>query len=95
MPQAMLDDAAKARRRAPTCCWCPELQLIGYPPEDLVLKPEFVRRTMEARRAAGRRDRRRRARRCCSARSIHEGGLNYNAMLLADGGKVIGRTLEA
>src|SRR3982751_2175676 len=26
---------------------CPELQLIGYPPEDLVLKPEFVRRTME------------------------------------------------
>ena len=27
---------------------CPELQVIGYPPEDLVLKPEFVRRTMEA-----------------------------------------------
>src|SRR3954451_7836088 len=26
---------------------CPELQLIGYPPEDLVLNPEFVRRTME------------------------------------------------
>ena len=26
---------------------CPELQLIGYPPEDLVLKPEFVRRTHE------------------------------------------------
>src|SRR3982751_5226176 len=26
---------------------CPELQLIGYPPEDLVLKPEFIRRTME------------------------------------------------
>ena len=25
----------------------PELQLTGYPPEDLVLKPEFVRRTME------------------------------------------------
>ena len=24
---------------------CPELQLTGYPPEDLVLKPEFVRRT--------------------------------------------------
>ena len=23
---------------------CPELQVIGYPPEDLVLKPEFVRR---------------------------------------------------
>src|SRR3954449_7683240 len=27
---------------------CPELQLTGYPPEDLVLKPEFVRRTVEA-----------------------------------------------
>src|SRR4029453_16117201 len=26
----------------------PELQLTGYPPEDLVLKPEFVRRTMDA-----------------------------------------------
>ena len=26
----------------------PELQLTGYPPEDLVLKPEFVRRSMEA-----------------------------------------------
>ena len=26
---------------------CPELQLTGYPPEDLVLKPEFVRRAME------------------------------------------------
>ena len=25
----------------------PELQLTGYPPEDLVLKPEFVRQTME------------------------------------------------
>ena len=27
---------------------CPELQLTGYPPEDLVLKPEFLRRTIEA-----------------------------------------------
>ena len=26
---------------------CPELQLIGYPPEDLVLKPEFGRRAHE------------------------------------------------
>ena len=26
----------------------PELQLTGYPPEDLVLKPEFVRRTMDS-----------------------------------------------
>src|SRR5688572_32333002 len=72
---------------------CPELQLTGYPPEDLVLKPEFVRRTMEA------------AERLVDATAapgpamligtiIHESGANYNAGLLADGGKVGGRTLK-
>jgi NAD+ synthase len=56
----------------------PELQLTGYPPEDLVLKPEFVRKTMET------------AERLVDATvdggpallfgSIHaEGGVNYNA----------------
>ena len=66
---------------------CPELQLIGYPPEDLMLKPEFVRRAHE-----------------CTDRLVaatvepgaamligtvtNEGGLNYNTMLLADGGRV-------
>jgi NAD+ synthase len=72
---------------------CPELQLTGYPPEDLVLKPEFVRRTMEC------------AERLVDATAepgpamligtiIHEGGLNYNAVVLADRGKVVGRTLK-
>ena len=72
---------------------CPELQLTGYPPEDLVLKPEFVRRTDEC------------TDELVAATSepgpamligtiVREGGLNYNAMLLADGGKVIGRTLK-
>uniref|UniRef100_UPI00286DCC7A NAD+ synthase n=1 Tax=Sphingomonas sp. TaxID=28214 RepID=UPI00286DCC7A len=72
---------------------CPELQLTGYPPEDLVLKPEFVRRTMAA------------AERLVDATAapgpamligtlVHEGGLTYNAVLLADGGQVIGRTLK-
>ena len=71
----------------------PELQLTGYPPEDLVLKPEFVRRTMEA------------AGRLIDATAepgpailfgsiVHEGGLNYNAMILADGGRMVGRTLK-
>ena len=71
----------------------PELQLTGYPPEDLVLKPEFVRRTMEA------------AERLVDATAdggpailfgtIHaEGGANYNAFVLAEGGKFIGRTLK-
>ena len=72
---------------------CPELQLTGYPPEDLVLKPEFVRRTMQC------------AERLVDATAepgpamligtvISEGGLTYNAFLLADGGRVIGRTLK-
>ncbi len=72
---------------------CPELQLIGYPPEDLVLKPEFVRRTHE-----------------CTDRLVaatvepgptmligtvvHEDGANYNAFILAHGGRVLGRTLK-
>jgi len=71
----------------------PELQLTGYPPEDLVLKPEFVRRSMEeAERlvdsTAG------------SGPAIlfgsihHEDGLNYNAALLAEDGKLIARRLK-
>jgi NAD+ synthase len=71
----------------------PELQLIGYPPEDLVLKPEFVRRTMEA------------TERLVDATVepgpamligtvIAEGGATYNAVVLANEGKVLGRTLK-
>src|SRR5215213_8968687 len=71
----------------------PELQLTGYPPEDLVLKPEFVRRTMEA------------ADRLVAATAspgpallfgtiIHDAGANYNAVILAEGGREIGRTLK-
>jgi NAD+ synthase len=72
---------------------CPEVQLIGYPPEDLVLKPEFVRRTHE-----------------CTDQLVaatvepgpamligtlvSEGSAVYNALILADGGKVLGRTLK-
>jgi NAD+ synthase len=71
----------------------PELQLTGYPPEDLVLKPEFVRRTMDA------------AERLVDATAepgpamlfgtvLAEDGAAYNAMVLADEGKVLGRTLK-
>jgi NAD+ synthase len=71
----------------------PELQLTGYPPEDLVLKPEFVRRTIEA------------AARLVDATAtpgpailfgsiVSEGGFNYNAVILAEGGRVIGRSLK-
>jgi NAD+ synthase len=89
--QAMLD----IRRRATGAdlVLYPELQLTGYPPEDLVLKPEFVRRTMEA------------AERLVDATSepgpailfgtvLAEDGANYNAMMLANDGKVLGRTLK-
>src|SRR3954447_7516900 len=89
--QAML--AMRRRAKGADLILCPELQLIGYPPEDLVLKPEFVRRTMEC------------AERLVDATAepgpamligtiLNEGGLNYNAFLLADGGRVIGRTLK-
>jgi NAD+ synthase len=72
---------------------CPELQIVGYPPEDLVLKPEFVRRVHE----------------CTDelvaatvepgpamliGTIVNEGGQNFNTMLLADGGRVIGRTFK-
>ena len=40
--------AMRERAEGADLLLCPELQLTGYPPEDLVLKPEFVRRTMEA-----------------------------------------------
>jgi NAD+ synthase len=88
---AMLEMRGKAK--GADLLMCPELQLVGYPPEDLVLKPEFVRRTHE-----------------CTDQLVaataepgpamligtitNEGGLNYNAMLLADGGRVIGRTFK-
>jgi NAD+ synthase len=89
--QAMLDWRAKAGQA--DLVVFPELQLTGYTPEDLVLKPEFVRRTMEA------------AERLVDATAdggpamlfgtIHaDAGANYNAMILAEGGKVVGRTLK-
>ena len=71
----------------------PELQLTGYPVEDLVLKPEFVRRTMEV------------TERLIAATTapgpamligtiIAEEGATYNAIVLANGGKDLARTLK-
>ena len=72
---------------------CPELQLTGYPPEDLVLKPEFVRRVHEC------------TDELVAATTepgpamligtiVNEGGLNYNAMVLAEGGRALATTLK-
>ncbi|MFP5329556.1 MAG: NAD+ synthase [Alphaproteobacteria bacterium] len=71
----------------------PELQVTGYPPEDLVLKPEFVRRTAEIND------------RLVAATSrpgpailistiVAQDGATYNAVLLANEGKVLARTLK-
>src|SRR5574338_906427 len=83
------------RRRAGTAdlLLCPELQLIGYPPEDLVLKPEFVRRAHEC------------TDQLVAATTepgpailigtvVAEAGGVYNAVILADEGRVLGRTLK-
>jgi NAD+ synthase len=88
---AMLEMRRKAK--GADLLLCPELQLIGYPPEDLVLKPEFVRRAHE-----------------CTDQVVaatvepgpamligtitNEGGQNFNTMLLADGGRIVGRVFK-
>ncbi|MEO8454451.1 MAG: NAD+ synthase [Sphingomicrobium sp.] len=88
---AMLE--MRRRARDADLLLCPELQLVGYPPEDLVLKPEFVRRVHEctdelvdATTEAGPA--------MLIGTIVNEGGQNFNAMLLADGGRVIGRTFK-
>jgi NAD+ synthase len=90
---AMLEMRRRAAAAGADLLVCPELQLVGYPPEDLVLKPEFVRRVHE-----------------CTDQLVaatvepgpamligtitNENGQNFNTMLLADGGKRIGRTFK-
>jgi len=91
--EKMIEWRAKAADEGADLVLVPELQLTGYPPEDLVLKPEFVRQTMEL------------AERLVDATvdggpallfgSIYaEGGVNYNCVILAEGGRVIGRRLK-
>ena len=83
------------RRRAKDAdlLMCPELQLIGYPPEDLVLKPEFVRRAHEwtdrlvaATTEAGPA--------ILIGTPVSEGGVTYNAMILANAGHVLARSIK-
>jgi NAD+ synthase len=90
---AMIEMRRKAAAAGADLLACPELQLVGYPPEDLVLKPEFLRRVHE-----------------CTDQLVQatiepgpailigtivqEGGQNFNTMMLADRGRVIGRTFK-
>ena len=71
----------------------PELQLIGYPPEDLILKPALQQAaaTELERMAAVTAD----GGPAMLVGSCHvEDGKLYNAMALLDGGKVVARTLK-
>ena len=85
--------AWRAKAKDADLVMVPELQLTGYPLEDLVLKPEFVRRSVEA------------AERLAGATgdggpallfgALHvEDGLVYNAMILAEDGRIVARTLK-
>src|SRR3954470_24463880 len=90
---AMLEMRRKAADAGADLLVCPELQLVGYPPEDLVLKPEFVRRVHECtdelvRATIGP------GPAMLIGTIVNEGGQTFNAMLLAEGGRVIGRTFK-
>jgi NAD+ synthase len=88
---AMLE--MRRRAKGADLLLCPEVQVIGYPPEDLVLKPEFVRRTMETNE------------RLIEATAepgpamligtiVGEGSAVYNVVILADGGRELARTVK-
>jgi NAD+ synthase len=85
--------AMRRRAHGADLLLCPELEISGYPSEDLVVKREFVRRTHEC------------ADQLVAATTepgpailigtmIAEGSSVYNAVVLADGGKVLATTLK-
>lgn len=80
--------AARAKLREADLVLFPELQLIGYPPEDLVLKPALVRRASDelARLAAATTDG---GPAMLVGTVIAEGGHLYNAMVLLQGGRIV------
>src|ERR1051325_3204501 len=88
---AMLE--MRRRAKGADLLMCPELQLTGYPPEDLVLKPEFVRRAHEC------------TDELVAATTepgpalligtiVAQDSSAYNAIVLAQGGRFLGRTLK-
>jgi NAD+ synthase len=88
---AMLE--MRRRAKGADLLLCPELQLIGYPPEDLVLKPEFVRRAHECTdQLVGATTEPGPA--ILIGTPVLEGGATYNAMILANEGRVLARTLK-
>ncbi|MEQ1509875.1 MAG: NAD+ synthase [Sphingopyxis sp.] len=85
--------AVRARHMAADLIVFPELQLIGYPPEDLVLKPALLTRAdtalaaLAAQTADG-------GPAMLVGTVLRRDGLLYNAMALLDGGRVAGVTLK-
>jgi NAD+ synthase len=89
-------DAMLAARKAATgadLILFPELQLIGYPPEDLVMKPALAARAegQIARLAEATADG---GPAMLVGTIVKQDGALYNAMALLDGGKVAGLTLK-
>jgi NAD+ synthase len=66
---------------------CPELSLVGYPPEDLVLSPSFRARAMEAVTTLAEKTVNGVA--IVVGSVVEENGKIFNAVLLLDGGKII------
>ena len=89
--EAML--AARKQAAGADLVLFPELQLIGYPPEDLVLKPALIARADAelARLAAATAD----GGPAMLVGTIRQiDGLLYNAMALLDGGKIVAERLK-
>jgi NAD+ synthase len=90
---AILEVRAAAAAQGADLVMTPEMQVTGYPVEDLVLKAAFVRGTMEQNS------------RLVEATAdggpallfgtlLVEDGLTFNAMILAEHGAIVGRTLK-
>ncbi|MEO5809192.1 MAG: NAD+ synthase [Sphingomicrobium sp.] len=90
---AILKVRATASKASADLVMTPEMQLTGYPAEDLVLKAAFLRRTTEetARLVEATGDG---GPALLFGTILAEDGLTYNAMVLADGGRIVGRTLK-
>ena len=78
---------AEAAQNSAHLVLCPELVVAGYPPEDLVLKPAFVERCMEAVEALAKETADGGPGMIVGAPWLFDGKL-YNAAILIDGGKI-------
>jgi len=77
----------KAKAQGADLVICPELSLIGYPPEDLVLMPSFRKKTMRAVKTIAKKTAKGPA--LVVGSLWEENGKTYNTALLLDGGKIL------